>query len=193
MAIVRRAQRPADDDAREEVEDDGKVELAERGLDLRRVTDPALVRRGCAELPGEDVRPDRLVVLAHRRTAEPLALPSDDSLVFHEPNYSLPAHPGALGGELRVQARAAVRPVALVVRRSQANRELAVRLRPLRLRPTAPRVEARLRDAQGLAELRDRELGLLLLDEPELQVLSLAKNAAGRLTSRRRRAAWPVG
>src|SRR6266511_3111142 len=45
VPVVHRRQRPADDELRVQVEDDGEEELAVAGEQLRRVTDPLLVRR----------------------------------------------------------------------------------------------------------------------------------------------------
>ena len=74
MAIVDGAHGPADRKPREQVEDDGEIELAARADDkLGRVPDPALIRCGGVELPVEEIRGHRLGVIAHRGQREPFA------------------------------------------------------------------------------------------------------------------------
>ena len=76
MPVVDRADRPPDDEPREEIEDGGQVQLAALAdLALRRVADPTLIGGLGRELPIEEIGRDRPIVIAVGRTDEPLRPP----------------------------------------------------------------------------------------------------------------------
>ena len=72
MAIVKSTDRPADHKARVEVEHRGKMELpATADHELRRITDPSLVRGRGHEVLTEDIRRDGLGMITQRGALEP--------------------------------------------------------------------------------------------------------------------------
>ena len=85
MPVVDGAQRPADDEARVEIQDGREIELGAAGDDeLARVADPALIGPLGRELPVEDIGGDRLIVLAHRGPLEPLARTAAQAVRLHQ-------------------------------------------------------------------------------------------------------------
>src|SRR5712692_9679489 len=84
VPVVDGADRPAHDEAREQVKNRGQVELA-AGPDqqLRRVAYPTLVGRLRLELAVQEVCSDRLVVLAQGRHLESLARSCFQSVFLH--------------------------------------------------------------------------------------------------------------
>ena len=73
------------------------------------------------EAPLEEIRRDRLVVIAHRRAAVALSHPGTQSLQSHQPGHVLAADGDALGPQLSVHARASVRPAAPLVRDAESS------------------------------------------------------------------------
>ena len=53
--------------------------------------DPALIRCGGFELPVEEIRGHRLVVIAHRGQLEPFAGARLQAVFLHQPDHTLPA------------------------------------------------------------------------------------------------------
>ena len=142
VPIVDRADRPADDEPREQIEDRRQIQLAALADDeLGRVADPALIRRVGRELPVEQIRRDRLVVIAHRRALEALPRPRFQPVLLHQPNHALAADALLLLEQVLVNARAAVPLLARVERGAHQHPQLPIALRVRRFRPPAPRVE----------------------------------------------------
>ncbi len=76
MAIIDRTDRPANQEARVEVEDRREIELPTAAdHELGGIADPALVGGGGDELLREQVRGNRLIMIAHRRALEAFADP----------------------------------------------------------------------------------------------------------------------
>ena len=98
----------------EQVEDDGEIELAARADDkLGRVPDPALIRCGGIELPVEEIRGHRLVVIAHRGQREPFAGARLQAAFLHQPDHALPADLLVLLDQILVNTGTAVPLLAL--------------------------------------------------------------------------------
>ena len=129
MSIVDRADGPADDEPREQVEDRRQIQLpALANHELRRVADPAPIRRVGRELPVEQIRRDRLIVIAHRRAFEPLPGPRFQPVLLHQPNHALAADARVLLEQILVNARAAVPLLARVKRRAHQHPQLPIAL-----------------------------------------------------------------
>ena len=179
MPIVDGADRPANEEARVEVEQGRQVELtAAPDHTLRRVRDPALV--GCVgdEIPVEHVRRDRLVMRAHRRARESLPGAGAQALEPHQSHHPLAADRLALLPQVLVHAGAAISPPARRMRGPHQHPQLLVPSRMRRDRPVPPRVEPARRDLQHPTHRAYAEGGLLRLDEREPYTWSLAKKAA---------------
>src|SRR5690606_27139391 len=142
------------------------------------VADPALVRSLGLELAVEDVRCDRLVMVAHRRALAPLACTRLESIRLHQPDDAIASDLLALLAHVLEDARAAVGLAALVERRLDDHLQLRVLLRARRRRTLAPCVEPGRRHAEPLAHPRDARERLLRRDERVPHALSLAKKAA---------------
>jgi hypothetical protein len=101
VPIVHRADRPADHEARIEVENGGEIQLGAAPDDeLCRVTHPALIWTVGSELAGEDVGGDRLVVVTHRRDTEALAHASAKAFIAHQPRDAFPTNRDAQGAQV---------------------------------------------------------------------------------------------
>ena len=185
MPIVHGADGPADDEPREQIEDRREVQLAALAdHELRRVADPALIRRRGRELPIQQIGGDRLIVVAHRRAFEPLARPRLQAVFLHQSHDALAADVLVLLDQILVDARAAVAMLALLERGPHQHCQPAIVAGMRRFRTALPGVEAAARDAQTATEDRDRMLGLLRGDEPEPYRLCFAKKAAAFLGCR---------
>jgi hypothetical protein len=91
MPVVDGADGPSGDVAREQIEDHRQRQLAAlANNELGRVADPPVIRRFRGELPLEQIRRDRLVVIAHRRAFEPLADARLQAVLLHQPDHALP-------------------------------------------------------------------------------------------------------
>ncbi len=67
MPVIHRTDRPADDEARKEIQDGRQREIATAaGHKLRRIADPSLIGSVRRELAGEQIGGDRLVTIAYR-------------------------------------------------------------------------------------------------------------------------------
>ena len=164
---------------RVEVQHGRQVELAAApDPKLRRVRDPALIGRIGDEVPGEHVRGDRLVMLAHRRPLEPFAHTGTQALELHQPHYAFATDRLALLPQVLMHARAAIPTPAPLMRGSDQHAQPLVSSSPRRRRPVPPRVEPARRDIEDPTHRSHAERGLLRLDERELYTCSLAKKAA---------------
>ena len=84
---------------------------------LRGVADPPLIRSLRRELPIQQIRRHRQVVVAHRRTFEPLTLSGLQLLLLHQPNHALAADVFVSLQQVLVDAGAAVTSLARRKRR----------------------------------------------------------------------------
>ena len=75
--------------------------------------DPALIRCGGFELPVEEIRGHRLVVIAHRGQLEPFAGARLQAVFLHQPDHALPADLLVLLDQIRVNTGTAVPLLAL--------------------------------------------------------------------------------
>ena len=107
---------PADDHAREQVDQEREVQAALPGPQVGEVADPQAVRRGRGEVPVDEIR--RLVRLRIRGRGPP-RLPSafraPDPLLAHQPSDLVAAGGLALAPQLMPYPPV---PVALVIRTS---------------------------------------------------------------------------
>ena len=183
---------PADHQARVEIEQRRQGELAAAAdHELRRVADPALVRRLGPKVLAEHIRRDRLIVVTHGRALEPLPHTRRQALRLFQPDHALATHPVPLGLQVTMKAGAAVGAATCLMRGSNQHAELLITPRVGRGGTTLPRVESASGDVEYLTEVRERHAGLLRLDERESYSLSLATKAAAffrtsRSTRRRR-------
>lgn len=143
VPVVDRAERPADDVARVQVED--RSEEAARAVadgDLRRVTHSALVGRVRLELPSEQVGRDRLLVLAHaRRAVAPTHAPLE-ARSAHDPRHPLATHVLTSLREIVVHTRTAVGVATAGVGLAYEHLEMLLTLGPRGLAAPPPCVEA---------------------------------------------------
>jgi hypothetical protein len=105
---------PADDLAAVNVEDNGQVQPALVDPDVRDVAEPELIRSRRGELPLDQVlgldRPTR-----HRRPSEAPWWRSDQAGSSHQPSHPFARDPPALGTEVGVGTRRAVRAATPLV------------------------------------------------------------------------------
>src|SRR5215203_6714678 len=182
VTIVYRAQCPADDEARVEIEDRREIQLGVAAdNELRGIANPALIRPLGGELSIKHIGRHGLVVLAHRGRSEALASPCAQPLLPHQPADALLTDALTRLVQVLPDARPAVAPAAGVMRGPDLDAQLAVSHRARRRRPLLPRVEATRRDRQGPTTLRHRELGPLRGDPGELHAWCLAKKAVAFL------------
>src|SRR5437016_1496144 len=171
------AQRPADDPAREEVEDDDEVQPALARPEVRDVRDPGRVRRRDRELPIEDVGGYREVVLRVRRALEAPLLPRPQALFAHQARHAMASHRLALRLKFPIDSGT---PIAAATGRMggrDVHGELLIVASPSRDRPPLRSVEPGAADPEHRTEQVDGEHGLLSRDEGELHPCSLAKKA----------------
>ena len=149
VPIVDRADGPADDEPREQIEDRREVELAAAADDeLRRVADPALIRAAAprtadrADWPRPAGR-DRSSSCTLNRLPRPRLQP----VFLHQANDALPADALVLLDQILVNARAAVPLPARVERRAHQHLQAAIVAGVRRLRSALPGVEAAARHA----------------------------------------------
>jgi hypothetical protein len=183
MAVVHRAEGPADDEPREQVEDDREVQLALRRAQLGGVPNPSLVRPLGREVAREQILSHRLPVVAVGGVLEPPLRPAHQPLLLHQPDDSLAAHLDALLLQRAVDSWAPVLPSALRAPRvclAHLHTQQLVSLVVCARRPLLPRVEARLRHVERPAQPGNPQLGLLR-DEREPHAFSFAKKAAAFL------------
>ena len=191
MPVVDRADRPADDEPREQVEDRRQIQLAALADDeLGGVADPAPIRRVGRELPVEQIRRDRLVVIAHRRAFEAFPRPRFQAVLLHQPNDPLAADADLLLEQIFVNARAAVPLLARVERGAHQHPQLPIALGVGRFGPPAPRVVPAGRHPQHLAHRRNRKDRLPRVNQRERVAGSFAKKAAAFFRISRSSRSW---
>src|ERR1035437_1889339 len=120
----------------------------------------------------------RLIVIAHRRTLEPLPSARLETVFLHQADHAFATDVLLLLDQILVNAGAAVPLPALVERGAHEDAQTSIGLRVNGLRSIPRRVEATGRDLQALTERGDRELGLLRVDPGEHYAWFLAKKAA---------------
>ena len=110
------------------------------------------------ELPVEQIRRDRLIVIAHRRALEAFPRARLQAVLLHQPNHALAADALVLLEQVLVNARAAVPLLARVERRAHQHAQLPIALGVRRFRPPAPRVVPAGRDpaAPGTSSQSER-------------------------------------
>ena len=177
-----RRHRPPNHAPTPRIEDDGEVQEARPGRDVRDVGDPELVRAVGGERPADQVgcRPGPRI--AARGCDEGPAAHPHQAGRLHEPGDALAAHKGALRGQFGMDAG---RPIGLAgagVDRADLLGEGRVGLGPNRARAGLPRVVPAGRDAQHLAHGGDAVGGLVGLHALEsvlgIEPVSRANQAA---------------
>src|SRR3989449_590815 len=169
--------RPADGEARTEIEDHRQVEPTLARRNVGDVGDPRLVRPSTLELPRQDVGGDGKRMPRLRRDTKPAAAPCGQPANPHEPRHALATCPAPALPQLRVNPWAPVALPRLRVDRGDLETQPFVRPRARRRRARLPGVEARTRHLERAAEHPHREDGLLRGDEPESHGFSFAKKA----------------
>ena len=182
QAVTRR---PADDTAREEVQDDSEVEPALCRPDVGYVCPPFSVRRIRREVLGHQIGGDGPCVLTVRRPFEAPFLACNQLVLTHQAGCGMPPDLMAIVDEVAVHARAAIGAVRQREGRPDM-RQIDHVLPPAQTSwPFLPRKEAVLADPKDVAHPVDREAGLLRFDEAEGHRLpSFAKKAAAFLRCR---------
>src|SRR2546425_726454 len=171
------AHRPADGEARAEIEDHRQVEPALARRDVRDVGDPRLIRLCPLELPRQDVGRDGERVSRVGRHPELPAAPGGEPADPHQARHALATRPAAAVHQFGVNPRAAIPLPALRVDHRDLEAQSFVRLPARGRRPGLPRVETRARHLQRAAEQPDWKGGLLRRDEREPHAFSFAKKA----------------
>jgi hypothetical protein len=180
VTIIDRAHGPPHEETRVQVENRGQIKLAALADDeLGGVPDPALIRRLGGELPVEQIRRHRLIVVAHRRALEALAHPRLKAVGLHQPNDAL-----AADALLMVVSQVAVNPRTAVATFARGERgvyertQLLIAARVTRRRPPAPGVVPGRRHAEYVAHRRNGVRRLPRVNQRERVAGSLAKKAA---------------
>src|SRR3989449_7298058 len=172
------AHRPADGEARVEIEDHRQVEPALARRDVGDVGHPRLVGRGPLDRPGRGVGGAGKRGPGVLRPRDPPAAPGGQPAAPHQSRHAVPARAAAAVRQLSVNPRAAVALPALGMDRRDLEAQPVVRPRPGRRRARLPGVEARARHLERPAQQPDRHGGLLRGDEREPHAFSFAKKAA---------------
>ncbi len=147
MPIVDGTHRPADQEAGVQVENRREIQLpAAADHKLRRVPDPALVRRVGHKVLSQHIRRDGLVVITHRRALEAFPHPRREAFRLFQPNHALPTDPVALVPEIPVNAGTAVGAATRLMRGPNQHAQLPIALGVRRLGSPAPGVETTRRD-----------------------------------------------
>ena len=172
------SERPADDRAREEVADDGKVDPAFIRPDVRDVGDPTLVGTRCLEVARELVRRDGMCRVGDGRSYALRRRGRREAHAAHAALYALLSDAPATSTQLVEHARAAVRLAHFREELADDRAELGIGADASAWWPVRMRVVALPGDAEEPAHRSDREGGLLRTDECESHSLSFAKKAA---------------
>src|SRR5262245_6473851 len=120
------ADRPADYPSREQVQQGGQVQPALAGPDVRDVADPDSIGAVHREVPGQEIFRDRQRVRRVRRLAEAPFPTSPESLLAHQPLYSLAAQSQAARLQFLMHARTAVPAAATPVNGGHLGGETGV-------------------------------------------------------------------
>src|SRR5262249_19212021 len=132
----------------------------------------------------EVVRHGQVVVGVRGADAELPGRFGHDSVLAHQPGDGVEAAGVPACDQFLVHARAAVAGLDLGVNGPHLHEESVVPLSPLAAGPLPPGVVAGRGDLQRLTEQADGPVVLVLVDEAEGHVASLAKNAAAFLGCR---------
>src|SRR5207249_2638938 len=171
------AQCPANNAAREQVQDDHEVQPALARPEVRDVGHPGRVRCRDRELPIENVGRHREVMLRVRRALEAALLPRAQALLPHEARHAMAPNVVALCLEFPIDPGTPVAPATGRMGGDDVHGELLILASPRRHRTSSCRIEPGATDPEHRAEQVDRERGLLSRDEGELHPCSLAKKA----------------
>src|SRR5688572_14757352 len=178
-AVIDRADRPADDEPRVQIEDHREIPLAVLAdRELAGVAEPSLIRRGGREIAVEHVWGDRVVVPAVGCLLESLPHLALESFLPHQPGHALLADGFAVLLQVLPQIGASVTMLAGGMERAQLCAQHQITLRPRGQCPFRPRIEAAGRDLQTAAQTRHRVPGLLRCDERKSHRWCFAKKAA---------------
>ena len=118
--------------------------------------------------PVEQIRGDRLLMVAHGGRAVALSNTRFEPLRLHEPHHTLATDEYQLLSKVLEDSRTPVRGTAALERRTDQDGQPSIVSRALRLRPHSPRIEAAGRHAQDTTLLPDRDR-LLRCNRLELQ------------------------
>ena len=151
LGCHRGAHRPADNTAREQVDDGRHVEPAFCRPEVSKISDPLLVRRRGRELPIQHVV-RRLMPGALVRRQAPAAWPSPQGLITHQPLDTVQSACGSLGQHVVPNPPGAIGPVTADEAGLDLGTENLVAARPGTGRAGEPGMEATARDIERLAK-----------------------------------------
>ena len=184
FAVPPVARSPADDAAREHVDDNGKIQPTLAGPYLGSINIPFLIGAGCCEVLIDDVGRDREGMLAVGRALEPTLLPGRQAIFSHQPGSSLPTECKAAVLQFPCHGWAAIGLMRKRVGRAHMSQHHHVLALPMTCWAVFPGKMAALANAQTFAETVCGEFRFRLVDETELHRLpSLAKKVAARFSS----------
>lgn len=107
VRVVGRAHRPADDAAREELEEHREICPPVAGRDVRDVARPSVIRRGRLKVARQQVRGDRVRVVGVRGAPKTALLTRYDAVLAHQARDAFLADTNAALAKRTVHARAA--------------------------------------------------------------------------------------
>jgi len=138
VPIIDRADRPADHEPREQIQNHREIELAAAAdHELRRVADPTPIGGRGMKLLVQEVGRHRLVAIAHRGRLETLARPRLQAVFLHQAHDSLAADADAILDEILPHSRTAVSLAAGFERGAYPHPQLTILQRVRRLRAFA--------------------------------------------------------
>src|SRR5882762_8405151 len=142
------------------------------------------------ELPIEQIRGDRLVVIAHRGAPEAFPRPGFQAVLLHQPDHPLPTDPLFLLDQILVDPRAAIPLLTRGKRRAHKHAQLPIALSVGRFGSPAPGVIAARRDTQDLTHRRNRKHRLPRVNQRKRVAGSFAKKAAAFFRISRSNRSW---
>src|SRR5882762_3346566 len=142
------------------------------------------------ELPIEQIRGDRLVVIAHRGAPEAFPRPGFQAVLLHQPDHPLPTDPLFLLDQILVDPRAAIPLLTRGKRRAHKHAQLPIALSVGRFGSPAPGVIAARRDTQDLTHRRNRKHRLPRVNQRKRVAGSFAKKAAAFFRISRSSRSW---
>ncbi len=173
-----RFDRPADDLAVEQIEDDGQVQPALAGLDVRDIPRPDSIRRLGCEVTRQQIRRDGQRMPGVRRRLESSLVACPDAVLAHESFHPPQADAMAAPLQLAVHAPRAVGSLELGVDAAHQRQGLRIaQAGAIGLAAAAPGAVAADAHAEHLAQLRQGMVAALRVDPRVLHSASLAKYA----------------
>jgi len=159
--------RPTDDPPTEDIEDDGQIEEAHPGRNVRDVCDPDPIRRDGGEVPLHPILCGAVLRAPARRGRPLAAMAAGQSRDPQQAGDPFAPTGNPRRAQFGMNARRPIRPTTLSMNGANLHPESLIGLGTRARRSRAPRVIAARGDAEQPTEHRDRMMRLLRLDEPE--------------------------